>query len=211
MLKIGYIKYSLTTNFGYKVYRGFLNLVFLHEFQCNFWYIERFISGISVFRYIYKKWCTEAMLILSYFQLILMTGLTTITHNGQTWKNYSRQHATNCTKSESLLHECSEMTLLLSFQLGSSLFYCLFSTPALIFFFSSSFYSICCPFKELSHCTLDALLEFVSSSSLVFHTLLLSSMCGESFLTDIFTRKRLVFLSNSMRTLSLVFVKRYSG
>ena len=133
MLKIGYIKYSLTTNFGYKVYRGFLNLVFLHEFQCNFWYIERFISGISVFWYIYIKWCTEAMLILSYFQLILMTGLTTITLNGQTWKNYSRQHATNCTKSESLLHECSEMTLLLSFQLGSSLFYCLFSTPALIF------------------------------------------------------------------------------
>ena len=190
MLKIGYIKYSLTTNFGYKVYRGFLKYIYI---------------------YIYKKWCTEAMLILSYFQLILMTGLTTITHNGQTWKNYSRQHATNCTKSESLLHECSEMTLLLSFQLGSSLFYCLFSTPALIFFFSSSFYSICCPFKELSHCTLDALLEFVSSSSLVFHTLLLSSMCGESFLTDIFTRKRLVFLSNSMRTLSLVFVKRYSG
>lgn len=52
------------------------------------------------------------MLILSYFQLILMTGLTTITHNGQIWKNYSRQHATNCTKSESLFHECSEMTLI---------------------------------------------------------------------------------------------------
>lgn len=97
------------------------------------------------------------------------------------------------------------------FPSSSALFYCLFSTQALIFFFSSSFYSICCPFKELSHCTLDALLEFVSSSSLVFHTLLLSSMCGESFLTDFFTRKRLVFLSNSMRTLSLVFVKRYSG
>ena len=69
------------------------------------------------YTYIYiKKECTEAiMLILSYFQLILMTGLTTITHNGQTWKNCSRQHATNCTKSESLLRECSEMTLLLSF------------------------------------------------------------------------------------------------
>ena len=31
-LKLGNIKYSLTTNFGYKVYRGFLNLVFLDEF-----------------------------------------------------------------------------------------------------------------------------------------------------------------------------------
>ena len=32
-------KYSLTTNFGYKVYRVFLNLSILHEFYRNFWYI----------------------------------------------------------------------------------------------------------------------------------------------------------------------------
>ena len=37
-LKLG-IKYSLTTNFGYKVYRVFLNLSILHEFYRNFWYI----------------------------------------------------------------------------------------------------------------------------------------------------------------------------
>ena len=30
-LKLG-IKYSLTTNFGYKVYRGFLNFGILHDF-----------------------------------------------------------------------------------------------------------------------------------------------------------------------------------
>lgn len=144
------------------------------------------------------------MLILSYFQLILMTGLTTITHNGQIWKNYSRQHATNCTKSESLLHECSEMTLLLSFQLGSSLFYCLFSTQALIFFFSSSFYCICCPYKELSHCTLDAVLEFVSSSSLVFHTLLLSSKYGESFNRHLYAKNTCFLVEFNAYSLPLI-------
>ena len=30
------IEYSLTTNFGYKVYRAFLNFGILHEFQYNF-------------------------------------------------------------------------------------------------------------------------------------------------------------------------------
>ena len=48
--KLG-INYSLTTNFGYKVYCGFLNFGILQEFQYNFWYIGRFISGILVFHY----------------------------------------------------------------------------------------------------------------------------------------------------------------
>ena len=39
-LKLG-IKYSLTINFGYKPYRGFLNFGILHHFQYSFWYIAR--------------------------------------------------------------------------------------------------------------------------------------------------------------------------
>ena len=46
-LKLG-IKYAPTINFGYKVYRVFLNLVFYTSFSVIF---GRVISGILVFHY----------------------------------------------------------------------------------------------------------------------------------------------------------------
>ena len=110
-------------------------------------------------------------------------------HNHTQWTNMEKLQQTTCHK----LHK-EWVTLSRMFRNDIDYFrsssaqvfsYCLFSTQALIFFFSSWFYSICCPYKELSHCTL----EFVSSSSLVFHTLLLSSKCGESFNWHLYAKK----------------------